>query len=53
MKMDDARFRRLHGYTKTTMVDMLREAYAAKYRRGRRAKLDAADMAFTGVSILV
>jgi hypothetical protein len=48
MNMDDGQFRRLYGYTKATMmamVDILREAYAAKHRRrGRNAKLDVADM---------
>jgi hypothetical protein len=46
-KLDDVQFRGLYGHTKTTMkamVDVLREAYAAKHRRrGRRAKLDVAD----------
>jgi hypothetical protein len=47
-KIGDVQFRRLYGYTKATMkmmVDILREAYAAKHRRrGRNAKLDVADM---------
>ena len=48
MDMSDEQFRRLFGYTKktiATMVDILREAYAAKHkRRGRHSKLDVADM---------
>jgi DNA-binding XRE family transcriptional regulator len=48
MEMSDEQFRRLFGYTKktiATMVDILREAYAAKHkRRGRHSKLDVADM---------
>lgn len=48
MKKDDADFRRLCGYTKKTMQEMvglLRNAYAAKHkRRGRHSKLNVADM---------
>jgi hypothetical protein len=48
IKMDDLQFRRVYGYTKATMlsmVEILREAHAAKHRRrGRNAKLDVADM---------
>jgi hypothetical protein len=48
MELGDVQSRRLYGYTKTTMmvmVNILREAYAAKHRRrGRHAKLDVADM---------
>ncbi|MDR2527677.1 MAG: hypothetical protein LBD04_01480 [Synergistaceae bacterium] len=47
-KIGDVPFRGLYGDTKTTMkvmIGILREAYAAKHRRrGRRAKLDVADM---------
>lgn len=48
MKMNDSEFRRLCGYTKKTMREMvgiLRSAYGAKHkRRGRHSKLDVADM---------
>lgn len=46
--MSDEQFRRLFGFTKNSikiMVEILREAYAAKHkRRGRHSKLDVADM---------
>jgi hypothetical protein len=46
--MSDEDFRRLCGFHKKTMTEMLmvlREAYAAKHkRRGRQSKLDVADM---------
>lgn len=46
--MSDEQFRRLFGFTKNVtglMVEILREAYAAKHkRRGRHSKLDVADM---------
>jgi hypothetical protein len=48
LEKNDADFRRLLGYTKEAMLEMLtilREAYAAKHkRRGRHSKLDVADM---------
>ena len=48
LKLSDEDFRRLCGYTKKTMLEMvviLREAYAAKHkRRGRHSKLDVSDM---------
>lgn len=48
LEMSDEQFRRRYGFTKKTMMEMvniLREAYAAKHkRRGRHSKLDVADM---------
>lgn len=48
LEMSDEQFKRLFGFTKnsiTIMVEILREAYAAKHkRRGRHSKLDVADM---------
>jgi predicted transcriptional regulator of viral defense system len=48
LEMSDEDFRRLCGFTKKTMLEMvsiLREAYASKHkRRGRHSKLDVADM---------
>ena len=48
LEMKDEDFRRLCGFTKKTMssmVEILREEYAAKHRRrGRHSKLDVADM---------
>ncbi len=48
LRLSEAEFRRLCGYTKNTMremVELLRVAYAAKHkRRGRHSKLDVADM---------
>ena len=48
LEKSDSDFRRLFGYNKQTMLEMvaiLREAYAAKHkRRGRHSKLDVADM---------
>jgi predicted transcriptional regulator of viral defense system len=48
LEMSDEEFCRLCGYTKETMlamVNILREAYAAKHkRRGRHSKLDVSDM---------
>lgn len=47
-KMSEENFRRLTGFRKKTMdemVEILREAYAAKHkRRGRHSKLEVADM---------
>ncbi len=46
--LSDEQYRRLCGFTKRTMaemVDILREAYAAKHkRRGRHSKLKVEDM---------
>ena len=48
LKLSDEEFRRLCGYTKRTMLEMvsiLREAYTLKHkRRGRHSKLDVSDM---------
>ena len=48
LEMEDDDFHRLCGFSKKTMLkmlDILREAYAAKHkRRGRNSKLDVADM---------
>jgi len=48
LEMRDEQFRRLFGFSKETMrkmVEILREAYAAKHkRRGRHSKLDVAEM---------
>jgi transposase len=48
LKMRNEQFRRLFGFSKNTILEMikiLRDAYAAKHkRRGRHSKLDVADM---------
>ena len=48
LEMSDEQFHRMFGYSKKTMlimVEILRDAYAAKHkRRGRHSKLDVADM---------
>ena len=48
LEMNDIEFHRLCGFSKKTMLKMvkiLRKAYAAKHkRRGRHSKLDVADM---------
>jgi len=50
MKLSDADFKQIIGVTKETfdtMVEILREAYAAKHtRRGRHAKLSREDQLF-------
>jgi hypothetical protein len=47
MEMDDGDFRRLCGFTKPAIMEMLsilKAAYAAKHkRRGRHSKLDVSD----------
>jgi uncharacterized protein YajQ (UPF0234 family) len=48
LEMSEEKFLRLCGYSKKTMkkmVEILREAYAAKHkRRGRHSKLEVEDM---------
>ncbi len=48
LKMNDGDFKRLCGFSKKIMIEMvavLREAYAEKHkRRGRHSKLDVGDM---------